>query len=79
MMNKIMRLLIMNYALELGETKMTDDTIKKYNYVVYIGGTITGKTDDKDKVWDIVDKRQIWQGFMVGSETGADVGEFIPF
>lgn len=49
------------------------------DYQIYINGKFSDETDDPKTVWDIIGNYPFGTLYEVGSSTGKDVTEFIPF
>ena len=59
-----------------------NESNQQYNYEVEIWGGHDGRIeyyDTPEEVWEALGKRRLGQGYTVGSPTGRDVSEFVPF
>ena len=49
------------------------------DYQIYINGQFADETDDVEEVWKIIGEYPFGSRYEVGSATGKDIGEFVPF
>ena len=49
------------------------------DYQLYINERFADESDDPQEIWDLIGQYPFGSRYQVGSATGKDVSEFVPF